>query len=245
MTKFGSSQNSILDPDEGLESNPGSENTHLQQADHQTRSSSSSSISGRRVSEILQSNNDNEKQLLVNLVKRLYDAIRDEDVTTIQALLAPELDWWYHGPYGRQHMKFLLTGITRFHTFGFIPTDFWVIGNRVFVEGHGLLMQELPSAATTVDSLNSSSTARSSWVHVWTVKDKKVLVVLREYVNTAIIVTSVTTPCINNNTSATSSDCINDLSCSDSSETLWQSSLARTRDENIPGIVLAIEVNHS
>jgi hypothetical protein len=26
---------------------------------------------------------------------------------------------------------------------------------------------------------------------------------------------------------------------------LWQSSLARTRDENIPGIVLAIEVNHS
>ncbi|CAM6080119.1 unnamed protein product [Sphagnum tenellum] len=220
--------------------------TDIDWADHQTRSSSSS-ISGRRVSELLQSNNDNEQQLLVNLVKRLYDAIRDEDVTTIQALLAPELDWWYHGPYGHQHMKFLLTGITRFHTFGFIPTDFWVIGNRVFVEGHGLLMQELPSAATTVDSLNSSSTARSSWVHVWTVKDKKVLVVLREYVNTAIIVTSVTTPCINNNTSATtrSSVCINDLSCSDSSETLWQSSLARTRDENIPGIVLAIEVNHS
>ncbi|CAK9861365.1 unnamed protein product [Sphagnum jensenii] len=220
--------------------------TDIDWADHQTRSSSSS-ISGRRVSELLQSNNDNEKQLLVNLVKRLYDAIRDEDVTTIQALLAPELDWWYHGPYGHQHMKFLLTGITRFHTFGFVPTDFWVIGNRVFVEGHGLLMQELPSAAATVDSLNSSSTARSSWVHVWTVKDKKVLVVLREYVNTAIIVTSVTTPCINNNTSATtiSSDCLNDLSCSDSSETLWQSSLARTRDENIPGIVLAIEVNHS
>ncbi|CAM6038074.1 unnamed protein product [Sphagnum compactum] len=219
--------------------------TDIDWADHQT--SSSSSISSRRVPELLQSNNDHEKQLLVNLVKRLYDAIRDEDVTTIQALLAPELDWWYHGPYGHQHMKFLLTGITRFHTFVFIPDDFWVIGNRVFVEGHGLIMQELPSAATTETSLSSSSTARSSWVHVWTVKDKKVLVVLREYVNTAIIVTSVTTPCINNNTSATprSSDCINDLSCSDSSETLWQSSLARTRDENIPGIVLAIEVNHS
>ncbi|KAH9544779.1 hypothetical protein CY35_12G013100 [Sphagnum magellanicum] len=228
---------------EGLESNPGSENTHLQQVDHQTSSSSSSS---RRVSELPQSNNNHEKQLLVNLVKRLYDAIRDEDVTAIQVLLAPELDWWYHGPYGHQHMKFLLTGITRFHTFGFIPTDFWVIGNRVFVEGHGLIMQELPPAATTVASLNSSSTARSSWVHVWTVKDKKVLVVLREYVNTAIIVTSVTTPCINNTSATTrSSDCINDLSCSDSSETLWQSSLARTRDENIPGIVLAIEVSHS
>jgi hypothetical protein len=145
------------------------------------------------------------------LVHKLYDAIAEEDVPTVQSCLSPELDWWYHGPPGQQHMKFLLTGFTKCGSYPFSPIEIWVIGNRVFVEGRG-------------------AAVNSSWVHVWGARNH-VFVVLREYFNTALMVTDVSP--------SVSSD--GEIQHHDVGDWLWQSTLARERDDNIPGIVLAID----
>ena len=154
---------------------------------------------------ILSSEEENANNILI---KKLYEAISKEDIVALKSCLASELDWWYHGPPSHQYMKFLLTGITRCKAYIFNPNEIWVIGNRVFVEGPG-------------------KTPSSSWVHIWTVKDN-LCVVLREYVNTAVMVTNVTP-------SET-----NDLA--HKVPYIWQSCLARNLNINKPGIILAIEM---
>lgn len=144
------------------------------------------------------------------LISKLYEAISKEDIVSLKSYLSLELDWWYHGPPGHQHMKFLLTGITWCKTYVFNPNEIWVIGNRVFVEGLG-------------------RTPNGSWVHIWTIKDN-LCVVLREYSNTAIMVTNVA-PSLDEQ-----SKNHHDVPY------IWQSRLARIRDMNKPGIVLAIEM---
>jgi len=144
------------------------------------------------------------------LIKKLYEAISKEDIVSLKSCLSLELDWWYHGPPGHQHMKFLLTGSTNCKTYYFNPNEIWIIGNRVFVEGLG-------------------RTPNGSWVHIWTVKDN-LCVVLREYSNTAIMVTNVAPSLDEKNKNHQDVPYI------------WQSRLARIRDKNKPGIVLAIEM---
>ncbi|KAG0579135.1 hypothetical protein KC19_4G075300, partial [Ceratodon purpureus] len=146
------------------------------------------------------------------LIKNLYEAILKEDVVALKSYLSLELDWWYHGPPGHQHMKFLLTGISRCKAYVFNPDEIRAIGNRVFVEGPG-------------------RTPSGSWIHIWTIKDN-LCVVLREYSNTAIMVTNVTP--IKEGSIGT-----HDVFF------LWQSRLARIRDANIPSIVLTIDVTTS
>lgn len=143
-----------------------------------------------------------------NLILKLYQSISKEDITSLSSCLSPELDWWYHGPPSHQHMKLLLTGITTCKTFHFMPNEVFLFGNRVFVEGFG-------------------RTINTSWVHIWTIH-QNLCVMLREYFNTAIMVTNVT-----------SSQKEHDVSY------IWQSHLARIRDINIPGVVLAFEINTS
>jgi hypothetical protein len=155
---------------------------------------------------ILHSKEEDENNILV---RKLYESISKENIATLKSCLSSELDWWYHGPPGHQHMKFLLTGITRCKSYIFNPNEIWTIGNRVFVEGPG-------------------KAPNGSWVHIWTIKDN-LCVVLREYSNTAIMVTNVT-PSINEQLET------HDVPY------IWQSRLARIRDMNKPGIVLAIEL---
>lgn len=112
-----------------------------------------------------------------HFINSLYASIALEDINTILAKLTPEIEWWFHGPPLHQHMKALLTGETSCHDFHFMPTKVGLLANKVFVEGHGR------------DSM-------SGWVHVWTVSDGKITQ-LREYYNTAIMVTTCTvnSPC--------------------------------------------------
>jgi len=144
------------------------------------------------------------------LIKKLYEAISKDDIVNLKSCMSSELDWWYHGPPGHQHMKFLLTGITRCKTYVFNPNEIWVIGNRVFVEGPG-------------------KTPNGSWVHIWTIKDN-LCMALREYSNTAIMVTNIARSLDEKNKNHQDIPYI------------WQSRLARIRDMNKPGIVLAIDM---
>lgn len=43
-------------------------------------------------------------------VLELYAAINSRDAVTVHRLLAPDLEWWFHGPPAHQHLKRLLTG---------------------------------------------------------------------------------------------------------------------------------------
>ena len=44
------------------------------------------------------------------LVLRVYEALNACDARRAQELLAPNLEWWFHGPPTCQHMTHLLTG---------------------------------------------------------------------------------------------------------------------------------------
>lgn len=155
---------------------------------------------------LLSSNEENDNK---TLIKNIYEAISKEDVIALKSFLSIELDWWYHGPPGHQHMKFLLTGITRCKAYIFNPNEIWVVGNNIFVEGPG-------------------RTPSGSWVHIWTVKDN-LCVALREYSNTAIMVTNVTPT-------------LNEKNETHHVSYIWQSRFAQIRDINKPGIVLAMEI---
>ncbi|KAL3530950.1 hypothetical protein ACH5RR_010272 [Cinchona calisaya] len=43
-------------------------------------------------------------------VTALYEAINAKDVRTVKRLLAPDLEWWFHGPPSQQHLMRFLTG---------------------------------------------------------------------------------------------------------------------------------------
>ncbi|MFS7957275.1 putative wound-induced protein Wun1 [Helianthus anomalus] len=39
-----------------------------------------------------------------SVVLQLYHALSSRDVDTVQKLLAPDLEWWFHGPPSHQYM---------------------------------------------------------------------------------------------------------------------------------------------
>lgn len=102
-------------------------------------------------------------------VKALYEAIKRRDAGALNQLLAPDLEWWFHGPPNRQHLKRLLTGEDE--AFEFVPQEVAAFGSTVVAEGGG------PGAAV--------------WVHAWTVGPDGVIAQVREYFNTSLTVTRV------------------------------------------------------
>ncbi|XP_042414992.1 uncharacterized protein LOC122004128 [Zingiber officinale] len=102
-------------------------------------------------------------------VKALYEAIKRRDAGALNQLLAPDLEWWFHGPPNRQHLKRLLTGEDE--AFEFLPQEVAAFGSIVVAEGGG------PGAAV--------------WVHAWTVGPDGVITQVREYFNTSLTVTRV------------------------------------------------------
>ncbi|XP_074567023.1 uncharacterized protein LOC141823644 [Curcuma longa] len=99
----------------------------------------------------------------------LYEAIKRRDAGALNQLLAPDLEWWFHGPPNRQHLKRLLTGEDE--AFEFVPQEVAAFGSTVVAEGGG------PGAAV--------------WVHAWTVGPDGVITQVREYFNTSLTVTRV------------------------------------------------------
>jgi ketosteroid isomerase-like protein len=147
------------------------------------------------------------------VVRALYEALSARDVDTVHKLLAPDLEWWFHGPPTHQFMMRLLTGTatsSSSDTFHFAPQSIAAFGSTVLVEG--------------------CDHARSIyWVHAWTVTDG-IITQVREYFNTSLTVTRFA------NTTDQSSSSITSVRC----PSLWESSLSNQAGKSVPGLVLAI-----
>ncbi|KAL6896819.1 hypothetical protein ACP4OV_007391 [Aristida adscensionis] len=118
---------------------------------------------------------ESEEQRNKFLVLRLYEALNARDNAAVQALLAPDLEWWFHGPPTHQHMMRILTGSggSSSRAFRFVPRSVDAFGSTVIAEG--------PPAG--------DSGAATYWVHAWTVAPDGVITQLREYFNTDLTVT--------------------------------------------------------
>ncbi|KAL6002918.1 hypothetical protein ACLOJK_023140 [Asimina triloba] len=146
------------------------------------------------------------------VVHALYDALSSGDVETVQRLLTPDLEWWFHGPPSFQHLMRLLTGeAAASEPFVFVPQTIAAFGSTVLVEGHD------PKPNTDV-----------FWVHAWTVADG-VISQVREYFNTSLTVTRF------DNTTAQIAQ-----SSSSALRSLWESRLYTGTGKSMPGLVLAI-----
>ncbi|WOL16315.1 hypothetical protein Cni_G25102 [Canna indica] len=146
------------------------------------------------------------------VIRALYEAIRSRDVATLQQLLAPDLEWWFHGPPERQHLKRLLTGEEEPPgvAFEFEPQEVAAFGATVVAEGCCV-----PGAAV--------------WVHAWTIGPDGVITQVREYFNTSLTVTrlggdSAIAP------AGAAIHCV----------PVWQSRLHQRARKSLPGLVLAI-----
>uniref|UniRef100_A0A804JNK5 Wound-induced protein 1 n=1 Tax=Musa acuminata subsp. malaccensis TaxID=214687 RepID=A0A804JNK5_MUSAM len=150
------------------------------------------------------------------VVRELYEAINRRDVARVHRLLAPDLEWWFHGPPERQHLRRLLTGEEEegdIVTFQPGPQEVAAFGSIVLAEGCG------PGAVV--------------WIHAWTVGPGGVITQVREYFNTSLTVTRLggdSAPAPTDGSAGSTQCCL----------PVWQSRLHRRAPKSLPGLVLAI-----
>ncbi|KAJ1437519.1 Wound-induced protein Wun1-like [Sesbania bispinosa] len=151
----------------------------------------------------------------------LYKALISKDTDTIHRLLAPDLEWWFHGPpCHRHHLIPFLTGSFPSSSSPtpnpLVPDLIVGFGSVIIAEGY-------------------DETNLVWWVHAWTTVDG-IITEVREYVNTSVTVTrlgnygfhvpkSKTVPSSETVSPASTCQCI------------WQSKLS---DGSVPGLILAI-----
>uniref|UniRef100_A0A0E0GED5 Wound-induced protein 1 n=1 Tax=Oryza nivara TaxID=4536 RepID=A0A0E0GED5_ORYNI len=157
------------------------------------------------------------------LVLRLYEALNSGDARRAQELLAPDLEWWFHGPPAHQHMMRLLTGADHGESrFLFSPRSVDAFGSTVIAEG-------------------TDDTRQLYWVHAWTVGPDGVITQLREYFNTDLTVTRLSASAAKT-TAAISSSNSNHASSSappppaSKPKCLWQSRRADRAHKSLPGL---------
>ncbi|XP_002461263.2 senescence associated gene 20, partial [Sorghum bicolor] len=144
------------------------------------------------------------------LVLRLYEALNARDHAAVQSLLAPDLEWWFHGPPKHQHMMRLLTGGGGSSGgFRFVPRSV------------DALVAPTPTTSTTV--IAEGHEGRCYWVHAWTVGADGVITQLREYFNTDLTVTRLAAVAV-----AASAKCV------------WQSRRPDSATNSLPGLLLAL-----
>lgn len=150
-------------------------------------------------------------------VLTLYEALNARDVERVQQLLAPDIEWWFHGPPEHQHMMRMLTGADYEETtaaaaaFQFKPERVAAFGSTVVAEGSG------PDADT-------------AWVHAWTIAPDGIITQVREYFNTSLTITRVAASSASSKEPAGSTHCLH----------LWQSRRPVPPEKSFPGLVLAI-----
>ncbi|KAM0064128.1 putative wound-induced protein Wun1 [Helianthus debilis subsp. tardiflorus] len=147
-----------------------------------------------------------------NMVSNLYKALASRDATTVHCLLAPNIEWWFHGPPSCNRLMRLLTGCTTSdedNSFDFNPISIVPIGSVVLAEGC------FPASCEV------------SWVHAWTVTDG-VITQVREYFNTSVTVTRF----------AKSANVHVGSPCVDKCQCVWQSQL--TDHASMPSLLLAV-----
>ncbi|XP_062210958.1 uncharacterized protein LOC133912308 [Phragmites australis] len=176
---------------------------------------------------------ESEEQSNRFLVLRLYEALNARDARRAQELLAPDLEWWFHGPPARQHMMRLLTGADndgKGVDFVFSPRSVDAFGSTVIAEG-------------------ADDVRQLYWVHAWTVGPDGVITQLREYFNTDLTVTLLSATSTKNAiaaapkqdpSSSSSSSSLPSSTSSSGPKCLWQSRRADRAHKSLPGLVLAI-----
>ncbi|KAK8675149.1 hypothetical protein V6N13_033219 [Hibiscus sabdariffa] len=158
------------------------------------------------------------------VVLALYAALNTRDVDAVHGILAPDLEWWFHGPPTHQFLMRLLTGASHDGTFRFEfdPLSLTTFGSTVIVEG-------------------CDHSRSNSWVHAWTVTDG-IITQVREYFNTSLTVTRLGNPSqslpsdYNPSSSSSSTVEITSLHC----PSVWESSFSSRVGKSVPGLVLAI-----
>lgn len=173
------------------------------------------------------------------LVLRLYEALGSCDARRARKLLAPDLEWWFHGPPTRQHMMRLLTGADHQRHmsggggggggFAFSPRSVDAFGSTVVAEG------------------GADDARQLYWVHAWTVGPHGVITQLREYFNTDLTLLSGQPDVVAGAAPPKQKDAASSSSSSSPSaaapagpKCLWQSRRADSGHKSLPGLVLAI-----
>ncbi|XP_002468012.2 uncharacterized protein LOC8084018 [Sorghum bicolor] len=173
------------------------------------------------------------------LVLWLYEALNARDARRAQELLAPDLEWWFHGPPTRQHMMRLLTGADQRDKsrggggvgFVFSPRSVDAFGSTVIAEG-------------------ADDARQLYWVHAWTVGPDGVITQLREYFNTDLTVTLLSGAAASakkadiagapRKQQDAASSSFSSPSAAAGPKCLWQSRRGDSAHKSLPGLVLAI-----
>ena len=126
------------------------------------------------------------EQQTAQVVQQLYAAFGRGDLPTILDLLAPHVEWWYHGPSeipfagqrrGREQVaQFFQTivGMVDVEQFGTLG-DFIVQGDKVAVHGHERVRVKA-----------NGRTWETQWVTLWTIRNGQVTS-LDEFSDTAAV----------------------------------------------------------
>jgi hypothetical protein len=155
------------------------------------------------------------------VVEELYRALERGDVDAVRRLLNPDVDWWFHGPRAHQHLVLmrLLTGAG-----GGLPFK----------------IRSLDAFGPTVLAEGTDATGALYWVHAWTVGPCGRVTEVREYCNTALVVTRLGGGGGADAAAAAAEEAKATFSRSPSKQ-VWQSRLLPDRARrNLPGLVLAI-----
>ncbi|PWA96113.1 Wound-induced protein, Wun1 [Artemisia annua] len=144
-------------------------------------------------------------------VNALYKSLEAGDTKMISRLLAPDLEWWFHGPQNCHHMMRMLTGEAPHTEFIFEPRSVTTIDDQiVIVEGY--------------------EGANVYWVHVWALKDG-LITRFREYFNTWLTVKELRVRPVGWPLNWTGKE---------SRSTVWRSQPRDLFRRSLPGLMLAI-----
>ncbi|KAM0889047.1 hypothetical protein ACQ4PT_027976 [Festuca glaucescens] len=114
------------------------------------------------------------------VVESLYALLARGDAAAVTALLAADLDWWFHGPRRCQYMRRLLTGEVRGAVaFRFAPARVAEVGGA---SGDG--------GWVVAEGWTGE---HDYWVHAWCLR-AGVITSFREYFNTSVTVRELGRP---------------------------------------------------
>ncbi|CAL4907476.1 unnamed protein product [Urochloa decumbens] len=156
------------------------------------------------------------------VVEELYRSLERGDGDAVRRLLNPDVDWWFHGPRAHQHLVLmrLLTGGGGSTGLPFKVRSLDAFGPTVLAEG-------------------TDATGSLYWVHAWTVGPGGRVTEVREYCNTALVVTRLGASSGAEAQAVSAAKAASEDVCSKAQQ-VWQSRLPDQARRNLPGLVLAI-----
>ncbi|KAG0452451.1 hypothetical protein HPP92_024851 [Vanilla planifolia] len=117
------------------------------------------------------------------VVLSLYEGLSSGETEAVALLLASDLEWWFHGPPGQEHMMRVLTGVEEvrpWRGFRFRPRRVEEVGKWVLAEGWERCDDD-----------------EAYWVHAWEVDEAAgVITQFREYFNTCVTVRELGEPAV-------------------------------------------------